>query len=60
MMKFKVIAYRIYRIEREIEAESQEAAMQQAEALQNTELPDDAVRSDDLGLHPIVEDTSGT
>ena len=59
-MKFKVIAHRIYRIEREIEAESQEAAMQQVEALQNAELPDDAVRSDDFGLHPVVEDTLGT
>lgn len=57
-MKYKVITHRIYRIEREIEVESQEAAMQYAEALQNAELPDDAVRSDDFGLHP-VEDTSG-
>lgn len=59
-MKFKVIAHRIYRIEREIEAESQEAAMQQATALQNAELPDDAVRSDDLGVHEIDESESGT
>lgn len=57
-MKYKVITNRVYRIEREIEVESQEAAMQYAEALQNAELPEDAVRSDDLGVHQI-QDESG-
>lgn len=60
MMKFKVITHRIFRVERDIEVESQDAAMQYAEELQNSELPDDAVRSDDMGLHQIVEELSGT
>ncbi|MHA3057735.1 hypothetical protein [Acinetobacter sp. ANC 4641] len=54
-MKYKVITHRIYRIEREIEVESHEAAMQYAEELQHAELPDDAVRSDDLGVQEITE-----
>ncbi|MHA3079559.1 hypothetical protein [Acinetobacter sp. ANC 5502] len=57
-MKYKVVVNRIFRIEREIEVASHDAAMQYAEALQNAELPDDAVRSDDLGLHQI-QDESG-
>ncbi|WP_162625904.1 hypothetical protein [Acinetobacter sp. MB5] len=54
-MKFKIITHRVYRIEREIEAESQEEAMQYAEALQQADLPEDAVRSDDLGVQEITE-----
>lgn len=57
-MKYKIVVNRIFRIEREIEVESQEAAMQYAEDLQNAELPEDAVRSDDLGVHQI-QDESG-
>lgn len=59
-MKYKVIVHHIYRIEREIDVKSHEEAMKYGEVLQNSELPDDAVRSDDFGLHEIVEDESGT
>ena len=55
-MKFNVIAHRIYRIERVIEAASKDEALQIAEELQNAELPADAVRSDDLGIHEIIEE----
>lgn len=54
-MKYKVITNRIYRIEREIEVNSHEEAMKYAEELQQADLPDDAIRSDDLGVQEIIE-----
>ncbi|MHA3048646.1 hypothetical protein [Acinetobacter sp. ANC 4639] len=54
-MKYKVITHRIYRIEREIEASSQEEAMQYGEELQQADLPDDAIRSDDLGVQEVTQ-----
>lgn len=52
-MKFKVIVNRSFRIEREIEVETQEEAIKFGEDLQIAELPEDAVRSDELGVHEI-------
>lgn len=54
-MKYKIIVHRIYHIEREAEFASQEEALAYAQALQDSDLPDDAIRSDDLGLHLITE-----
>lgn len=53
-MKFKIVTNRIYRIEREVEFNTHEEAVAYAEALQHAELPDDAVRSDDLGIQEIT------
>lgn len=54
-MKYKVITHRIYRTEREIDVNSHDEAIAYAEALQQADLPDDAVRSDDLGVQEITE-----
>lgn len=54
-MKYKVITHRIFRIEREVEFDTKDEAMRYAESLQKAELPDDAVRSDDLGIQEITE-----
>ncbi|WP_155858673.1 MULTISPECIES: hypothetical protein [Acinetobacter] len=53
MTKFKIVTNRIYRIEREMEFNSHDEAVAYAEELQRAELPDDAVRSDDLGVQEI-------
>lgn len=54
-MKFKIVINRIYRIEREVEFDTHEEAVAYAEALQHAELPDDAIRSDDMGIREITE-----
>lgn len=50
-MKYKVIVNRSFRIEREIEVTTHEEAIKFGEELQKAELPEDAVRSDELGVH---------
>lgn len=55
MKKFKIVTNRIYRIEREMEFNSHDEAVAYAEELQRAELPDDAVRSDDLGVQEISQ-----
>lgn len=54
MMKYKVIVNRSFRVEHEIEADTHEAAVKYGEDLQKAELPADAVRSDELGVHEIT------
>ena len=54
-MKFKIMINRIYRMEREVEFDTHEEAVAYAEELQRAELPDDAVRSDDLGVQEISQ-----
>lgn len=53
MMKYKVIVNRSFRVEREIEVDTHEEAVKYGEELQQAELPEDAVRSDELGVHEI-------
>ncbi|WP_171406977.1 hypothetical protein [Acinetobacter sp. WCHAc060007] len=53
-MKYKVIVNRSFRIEREIEVNTHEEAIKLGEELQAAELPEDAVRSDELGVHEIT------
>jgi len=55
MKKFKIVTNRIYRIERELEFNSHDEAVAYAEELQRAALPDDAVRSDDLGVQEISQ-----
>lgn len=52
-MKYKVIVNRSFRVEREIEADTLEEAIKYGEELQQAELQEDAVRSDELGVHEI-------
>jgi len=53
-MKYKVIVNRSFRVEREIEVDTQEEAIKYGEELQKAELPEDAVRSDELGVHEVT------
>ena len=53
-MKYKVIVNRSFRVECEIEADTKEEAIKLGEDLQASELPEDAVRSDELGVHEIA------
>jgi len=53
-MKYKVIVNRSFRVEHEIEVNTQEEAVKYGEELQKAELPNDAVRSDELGVHEIT------
>lgn len=53
MMKYKVIVNRSFRVEHEIEVNTHEEAVKYGEELQKAELPEDAVRSDELGVHEV-------
>ena len=52
-MKFKIVMNRIFHTELEVEFDTKEEAMEYAESLQQGDIPDGAVQSDDFSIQEI-------